>query len=239
MVDYASHYDVIILDDIWAVEEPIKMLNEVMQSMEKGALIGVWRPLNYSEIEDEIFHSVGNTLAGVWINPLKRENRGKLFDKIWGMISREEDKKERLKTVFYNIFDKCVGFPGVTIQVFLDTINRFCMDEEERDLEKFAEKMLELYGFEKIKNLKLDAVRLDILKIMLMPKDKRGTTPSTIAETIKKDSATVTYHLLKLKNDGLVEDIRFGKNVFYKVKEHYVPFLEKIVVEKGGDGSWA
>ena len=235
ILDYAPNYDVIIIDDIWAVSEPIETINNILKSMENGALITIWKYLNYSELEDEIFHSIGNTLTEVRINPLKKENRRELFNKIWDIISRDKKKKENLKTVFYDIFEECLGFPGVTIQIFLDIINRFCMDNEDYDLEKFAEEMLRSYNIGKIKDLKLDTVRVDILKIMLMSKDTRGTTPSTIAETIKKDSATVTYHLLKLKNDGIVEDLRFGKNVFYKVKGHYIPFLERIIVESGDD----
>ena len=235
ILDYAPNYDVIIIDDIWAVGEPIETINSILKSMENGALISIWKYLNYREIEDEIFHSIGNTLTEVRINPLKKENCRDMFNKVWGIISKEKNKKWNLKTVFYNIFEESLGFPGVTIQIFLDIINRFCMDDEDYDLEKFAEEMLRSYNIWKIKNLKLDTVRLDILKIMLMSKDTRGTTPSTIAETIKKDSATITYHLLKLKNDGIVEDVRFGKNVFYKIKEHYIPFLENIIVEGGDD----
>ena len=234
IIEYASDYDVIIVDDIWAVGEPIQTINNIVESMESGALITIWKYLNYLEMENEIFQNIENTLSEVRINPLRKENCKEFFDKIWNMISKEDRKKDDLKSVFYGIFEECLGFPGVSIQIFLDIINRFCM-ESENDLERFAEEMLKLYNIGKIKDLPLDAVKLDILKMMLMTKDTRGTTPSSIAEGIKKDSATVTYHLLKLKNEGIIDDFRFGKNIFYKVKEHYIPFLEKIIVEKGGE----
>ena len=232
VLDRAPDLDVVVLDNAWVVTDPIGTIGEIMNSMEHGAVVSVWKYINYINMEEEIFQALGSTLTDVRIEPLKMEHSNELFEKIWSAIGHDEEK-EKLRRIFYMVFEECLGFPGVTIEIFISILNKFCM-EEVSDLESFATEMLGSYNIERIKSLKLDMVRVDMLKIMLTSKDPRGTTPSIIAESIKKDSATVTYHLLKLKNEGIVEDFRYGKNIFYKVKDHYVPFLEKLIAESGG-----
>ncbi len=238
LLDNASEYEVIIVDDMWIAQDEVGKIKELLKNMKKGAVITVWKYLNYYELEDRILKNINTTLGEVRLGTLKQEFCGDLFEIIWSIIKYEdptendEEKMDVLKKSFCKIFEKSMGFAGTTIKLFVDIVNRFCIEGKGKELDEFVENNLKNYNFEGIYILKHDKVKMDIIKIILMSKDTRGATPTEIAEKIKKDSATITYHLSKLKIERLVEDYRFGKNIFYKVKDIYVPFFEYVLLQQ-------
>ena len=230
ILNNSKEYDIIIIDDIWKDSDSVGEIKEIMKSMGRGALISIWNSFVYIEIEDDLIRNVEKTLAVIELNPLNGEMCKPIFEEIWNVISEGEGKKRELKNVFCLIFEDSLGFTGIAIRLFIDILKKFCMQDEE-NLEEFTKNVLERYGFKKIEKIGFDPLKLKILEIILKSRDSRGVIPSDIAREIKKDSATVTYHLSKLKSDGLLIDLRFGKNIFYRVKDIYAPLLEKIIVE--------
>ncbi len=237
LLDNASKYKVIIVDDMWIAQDEVGKIKEILKNMKKGVVITVWKYLNYYELEDTILKDINTTLGEVRISALKQELCSDLFETIWTIIKYEdpaenEEKKDILKKSFCKIFEKSMGFAGIAIKLFVDLVNEFCIEGKGNKLDDFVENELKNYNFESIYNLKRDQVKMNIIKIILMSKDTRGATPTEIAEKIKKDSATITYHLSKLKIEKLVEDYRFGKNIFYRVKDIYAPFFEYVLLHQ-------
>ena len=232
ILEVAKEYDVIILDDAWLLKDEVKTIKNIADSIERGAVISVWKYLNFVSMENKIYEDIGNTLGEVVIKDMKIEMADKVFSSLWSIIG--SGKEGRLKNYFKKIFQEVDGSPGLSVRIFVDFVRSYCQEQRDEDMSEYLNSYLRenFAPLRRIKDEDLDAVKLGILNNILTEKDSRGAMPSVISTKVRKDNATITYHLTKLKNMGILRDIRFGKNIFYRVVDIYIPFFEKIVMNR-------
>ena len=232
ILGYANSYDIIIIDDAWLLDNGVGAIKKIGEEMEKGSLITVWKYLNYVTVENKIYEEIGNTLGEVVIKDMDINMADMVFDSLWSIIGR--GKAVKLKNYFRRIFDESSGSPGLSVRIFLDFVRSYCQEQREEDMKDYFEYYLNnmFLPVRKIKDEDLDAVKIGILNAILTDKDERGAMPSVISSKVKKDNATVTYHLNKLKSMGILRDMRFGKNIFYRVIDIYAPFFERLIMNR-------
>ena len=106
-------------------------------------------------------------------------------------------------------------------------INKYI--EELRQLKEKLEKNQELKNFLKISKALSEKNRLLIFQ-MLAEKKEMCICEFSIALDLKQ--STISHHLLKLEENDLIEGIKSGKFIHYRIKKsgirHYLQLVDKI-----------
>lgn len=79
-----------------------------------------------------------------------------------------------------------------------------------------------------MKNLWLfDEKRIAILRKLLQCKDAAPGCDLRDCLNVKK--TLLSYHLGVLRNKGFIEETKRGRDKFYRIRRHKIPFVKKII----------
>ncbi|MHA1267764.1 MAG: hypothetical protein ACTSRS_21190 [Candidatus Helarchaeota archaeon] len=225
--------DILVIDSCDKDKNISDSLKRIKQKLKKGIIITAWTPekwlLNFEEI-DQIL-PVDKYLM---INPLKEGQTIRLVNTILRVISFE-DREITINSELYNSLHRYSrGIPGVLIELFFMALRMGFLKRVEVINAEVVRDAAERLGILNVEErlIKLPEFQLLILKQILLSYDERGIRPMRLVELLNKDKATISYHLLQLKNMGLLEVERLGRSSFYKLKKMILPFIElKMLME--------
>jgi Holliday junction resolvasome RuvABC ATP-dependent DNA helicase subunit len=218
-------FDVLLIDDCHLDKNIKYSLQQISAKLKDALILTTWEPVFWDYIDDEIESTVPSNKIVV-LKPFSLPDTVKLLRQVVAFLS--EDKAEISNDVFGEIHAHSVGVPGISIMLLFDVLRRVFDEGLENIDVKIVSNVVKARGIvgigERMKTL--NDVQLAILRQIILSQDERGVRPTQFAQTLNRDKATVSYYLGQLCEQGLLDNTKFGKFVYYQIPESLVPFVE-------------
>jgi DNA-binding transcriptional ArsR family regulator len=228
----SEKYDILFIDACEKDKGIDYSLECLVKALKKGVIITAWEPQSWNLYEVKVKEIIPSTKE-IFLRPFDKDASTQLIRKVVVLLGgKEENLKEN---VIEKIFEISKGIPRTILTLFLRSYYEAFITERtslEGECVEKAAKNLGLFGLDE-KLGKLTDAQLDILNTVLQSNDPRGITPTELVVKLRKDKATISYHLGTLLSEGILAVQRLGKYAFYRVREEVKPFVQlKMMVEE-------
>ena len=231
-----------LLDDCGEYDDIVYTINNVIKENGEALFITTWDPENWLYV-NETFKDDLPFEDVIILEPFSDSELSayldRLFDLIWItelyerpldlnyplLINYQKFSKENMVNI---LMKYTMGIPMIITDLIfrcfklMFKLNKSVLDEKIFKLA--AEKMDIENQIKKISDLTPQHV--EILKRLLLDKNKDGTRPVDLLDEFELDKSTISYHLSKLVKNEIIVVRKMGKSSFYKVKDHLIPFIQ-------------
>jgi DNA-binding transcriptional ArsR family regulator len=221
--------DIILIDSCEKDRDIVESISRISRKLKGGVIITAWTPEFWFYRRDAVDEVLPITKE-ILLAPLSQGSTTELVNIIMEYVGGEKLSKEALAT----LYQYSRGIPRVVITLLIAAFREaFLKQKDNLDEESLhsAAKVLGLGIDEKLKEL--SEQRLTILKHILLTEDKRGKRPTELVEILNLNKATVSYHLQSLMSESLLKSERFGRSIFYKIRDEIKPFVQLRVAQEG------
>ncbi len=213
-----------------AIEQTLK---DIVARLTNCIVITSWTPYHWDYFKDSIEEFLPTTRE-VHLEPLGKEDSLKILAVIFSIVSISDQKYLLKNDVAESVCELSGGVPANIVNVAIRSFQEAFRDAK-TDVDKestiFAAKSLGIYEIQST-IAKLNDYHLQILRLILLSRDERGTRPSALVDLLGKDKGTISYHLSELSRLHLLIKQEIGRWVFYRVPQTVEPYLGQRLVQE-------
>jgi hypothetical protein len=230
----AEKYDVLLIDDCHLDKNIQYSLRQFTMKLADLLLITTWEPVFWDYFSAEI-EMVAAPSKIMMLRPFSEQNTTELLNHIVGFTSNSKVKLN--EETLQEIHRLSQGIPGLSILLFVESLRK-AFDEGQSSIDKdVVLKVAMAWGIAGVEE-KLRCfsdIHMLILRQSLLSRDERGIRPTNLVQLLNRDKATISYYLKQLCQQQVLEYVKVGIFVFYRVPETLKPFVEQRLSNVEGD----
>lgn len=219
------HQPVLCIDDCHLDKRIEVSLTELHDVIDTGVIITTWTPEGYIFNRERVADAVPPSKE-LQLAPFSTAETMATIDAIHDVISDDaavfdDEAQERIYALSH-------GIPGIVVTIMLYALRVAFMNElapgSPASVETAGERLHLADGMDRIYDL--SEQKIEILRWILLSRDKRGRSPGDLVDKLDRDKSTISYHLRTLSDGGFVTSQSEGRRSYYQVPDQLAPFIQ-------------
>lgn len=216
---------IICIDDLDRDGRVGESLSAFDDASDDALYITTWSSEGYAFNREEVEKALPASKE-IYLEPLSEADTTATVRAIYDSFANEAPNHD--KEAEHRICELSHGIPGIVVLLTVHALREAFMKEFKpgslESVEAAGERFQLPDAMDRIYDL--SDSKMEILRWILLSLDARGRSPGDLVDKLDRDKSTISYHLSKLSDEGLVDSQREGRHAYYRVTEAMKPLVQ-------------